>query len=288
MYLQPNMSSEALNAAVIALQVICGVAIVCNLVVVAVFAGTTGLRSTYYGFLFNLVLADIAAPTFDIIYKYQPGKVPLALVRTSFCAAELSILAVAANRLLAFSMPRDHFRALVTRGRMVVAWLLIWVVSALLYVPLTFVEAEGVRLMRPLLALTVIAFTGVLYYMVFRKISCYSGHDDAGENLTRVRQTRHLMVTFTIILVTSLCCWLPLCIGDFVIYSSKGFDRVSSSFKVFYKFCFGILLIKSVINPFIYWWRVGDFREGLRCVLCVRRNQKENTELEATAVETVM
>ena len=241
------------------------------------------LRVKYYAFVFNLVLANLSDPILTFVYQYHDDDIWLALIRIALFVAELNLLAIAVNRLMALSItPPSRYDAIVTRCHLLVVCVLLWLVSAAIYVPSTYVYSQVVvRLIRPLITLSVLAVTAVLYYIIFRKIARYhpplasipATKDDAEVTSTRLRQTRRLMITFAIILGTSLVCWLPFCIANFYIYfSGKYYGRHSEEFKIFYTACAVLLMVNAAINPFIYWWRIQEFKEGLKRLLCCACN----------------
>ncbi|XP_022098501.1 sphingosine 1-phosphate receptor 2-like [Acanthaster planci] len=291
-------ADAALRKASIPMQVVCAIAVVLNLLVVLVFARTKQLRVKYYGFLFNLVLADIAFPTTMIIFVHLK-RVPIviALTRAFLLTAQLNILAVAVNRLLALSlMPPARYDAVVTPARMVLACLLIWIVSAALFVPTTFLQDRKLNwLIQALLPLITLLTTGVLYFVVFRKISKYRAPLAYTEGIynvdeqtnSRIRQTRHLMVTFTIIFVASAVCWLPFCVVFFILFAH---GKTSFSVMVGLRYCFTIMVLNSALNPFVYWWRLKEGREALYHLFCGCRNNqgKERERDSVTIAETEM
>ncbi|XP_038064896.1 beta-3 adrenergic receptor-like [Patiria miniata] len=293
---------DTLQAISTALQVVCGAAIVSNVLAVVLFAATKQLRVKYYGFAFNLVLGDIAAPTFILLVKFRaylqvPSVVSLSLFHTSLCAVELSILAIAVNRLLALTItPPARYDAMVTRGRMLAACLLIWVISAALYVPTTHINTPLVAYMlRPLISLVILLITAVLYCTVFRQIARYTpplastegARADESVARARLRQTRYLMITFAIILVTCFACWIPFCIANFMNYvSGKIYSVQPQSLKVLYQLSLLLLMLNSLINPFIYWWRIREFRDGMYRWVCLVRGSAD-PENEVVTLQTM-
>ncbi|XP_038065296.1 adenosine receptor A1-like [Patiria miniata] len=282
----------------IPMHVVGGIAVVLNLLVVVVFARTKQLRIKYYGFVFNLVLADIAFPAILITMVHLSHVTTVvALARSFFLTGQLSILAVAVNRLLALSlMPPARYDAVVTPVRMVVACLLIWILSAVLFLPTTYLQDPTINwLIQALLPIFILIITAVLYLVVFYKISNYTpplasaaGTSNIdGQTGTRMRQTRHLMVTFTIIFVASAVCWLPFCVGFFILFAH---GEPTFSVVVFLLYSYAALLMNSVLNPFIYFWRFREGREGFYRLLCAcssRRKYQAETDA-STVAETEM
>ncbi|XP_038064895.1 somatostatin receptor type 5-like [Patiria miniata] len=185
---------------------------------------------------------------------------------------------------------------MVTRGRMLAACLLIWVISAAIYVPTTQHHNLLVtRMLRPLIGLVILLITAVCYCAVFRQIARYTPPlastegvraDDAVAR-TRLRQTRRLMITFTIILVTCIGCWIPHSISNFMVYfSGKSLSVQPQSLKIFFHLSAILLVFNSLINPFIYWWRIREFRVGMYRLICLGRGTA-NSESDVVTLQTM-
>ncbi|XP_038052716.1 beta-3 adrenergic receptor-like [Patiria miniata] len=276
-------TSQALK---IALVVVSGAAIVSNVLAVVLFAATKQLRIKYYGFAFNLILGDIVAPASILLTAVNfPQAVAGQLFVTSLCAVELSILAIAVNRFLALTItPPARYDAMVTRGRMLAACLLIWVISAAIIVPTLLYSVLVARMLQSCITLGILLITAVVYCAVFRKISRYTPPlastegvraDDAVAR-TRLRQTRNLMITFTIILVTCFACWIPSCTVNFMIYfSGKSMSVGPQNLLILSRLVATILMFNSLINPFIYWWRIREFRVSMYRLICRGRGNAD-------------
>ncbi|XP_038052715.1 sphingosine 1-phosphate receptor 5-like [Patiria miniata] len=270
----------------IAAVVVSGAAIVSNVLAVVIFAASKQLRVKYYGFAFNLVLGDIVAPTSVLLFHGNFSEaVVLPVFGTSLCAVELSILAIAVNRFLALTItPPARYDAMVTRCRMLAACLLIWIISAAIIVPTLLYSQAVAWMVQSWIALGILLITAVFYCAVFRKISRYAPPlastegvraDDAVAR-TRLRQTRHLMITFTIILVTCFVCWSPSCIVNFMIYfRGKSMSVGPQNLLILSRRVATILMFNSLINPFIYWWRIQEFRVSMYRLICCGRGNAD-------------
>ncbi|XP_038065136.1 melanocortin receptor 5-like [Patiria miniata] len=290
------MNGWAWQATSIAEQVGSSVTFVGNLLALTIFLWTKKLRIKYYAFVINLVIANLFDPTMTFILQYYDNDILLALLRTSFFVAELNLLAIAVNRLLALSItPPARYDSLVTSGRLFVVCILLWLISAAIYLPSTYVFTKvTIRLVRPVITLTILVVTAVLYYIVFLKISRYTpplastpALKDADEvTRTRMRQTRYMMVTVTIILVSSLICWLPFCCANVYIYfSGKYYRGQTEEFKITFTAFILLLKFNSLINPFIYWWRISEFRDGLKRLVCCHCIRRQNPDEDDPDVE---
>ncbi|XP_038071618.1 melanocortin receptor 4-like [Patiria miniata] len=268
------------------IAVIAVLALLENLLVMVVLAKTSHLRIKYFAFVFSLALADLVFSVMAIAFSINRAQFLSALLQSSFFVSVLMILAVAVNRYLALTItPPSRYDALVTRCRLVVVCLLLWCFSLALHLPVVLVASSEVRLIlsawfRSPLILAVWIVTAVLYFFVFRKIKGYvpplasspglSIPDDSEQAATRVRQTRRLLVTFSIILVTSCICWIPYNIGQIIEYfietgQSTISDDTSNNYNTFTGF---IYCLSPAINPLIYWWRLDGFRQGFNALFC--------------------
>ncbi|XP_038071630.1 melanocortin receptor 4-like [Patiria miniata] len=288
MTLLSTMASTLSTIITYSAAVISGLAVLENLLVIVVLAATSHLRIKYFTFVFNLALADLAFVAMLIAFSLNRARVLLALLQAFLFVSELMILAVAVHRYLALTItPPSRYDALVTRCRLVVVCLLLWCFSLALHLPIILVASDEVRLIlsawfRPPLVLTVWIATAVLYFFVFRKINRYTcittipssspvvRTDDTEPAAPRVLQTRRLLVTFSIILITSFICWTPYNIGQIMEYFIKtGQSTISEETLNNYNTIAALVYCLSpAINPLIYWWRLDGFRQGLKALFC--------------------
>ncbi|XP_038073995.1 melanocortin receptor 5-like [Patiria miniata] len=295
---QSTMGSTLITVINYSGAVILVLAVLENLLVMVVLAATSHLRIKYFAFVFSLALADLAFSVMAIVYALNRARFLSALLQSSFFVSVLMILAVAVNRYLALTItPPSRYDALVTRCRLVVVCLLLWCFSLALHLPVVLVASDEVRLIlsawsRSMLVLAVWIVTAVLYRFVFRKIKSYvpplasspglSIPDDSEQAATRVRQTRRLLVTFSIILVTSFICWIPFNVGQIMEYFIKtGQSTISDdTFNNYNWVCGFIYCLSPAINPLIYWWRLDGFRQGFKELFCrcLLQNQEQLVE----------
>ncbi|XP_038073518.1 G-protein coupled receptor 6-like [Patiria miniata] len=288
MTLQSTMSSTLSTIITYSGAVISGLAVLENLLVIVVLAATNHLRIKYFAFIFNLALADLAFAAMLIAFALLRARVLLALLQASLFVSVLMILAVAVHRYLALTItPPSRYDALVTRCRLVSVSLLLWCFSLALHLPVVLVASNEVRLIlsawfRSPLVLVVWIVTAVLYFFVFRKINRYTcittipssspvvRTDDTEPAAPRVLQTRRLLVTFSIILVTSFICWIPYNVGQIIEYFIEtGQSSISDdAFDDYNTIAALVYCLSPAINPLIYWWRLDGFRQGLKALFC--------------------
>ncbi|XP_038073998.1 melanocortin receptor 4-like [Patiria miniata] len=295
---QSTMGSTLITVINYAAGVIAVLAVLENLLVMVVLAKTSHLRIKYFAFVFSIALADLVFSVMAIAFSINRARLFSALLQSSFFVSVLTILAVAVNRYLALTIsPPSRYDALVTRCRLVVVCLLLWCFSLALHLLVIFVASNEVRLIlsawfRSPLILAVWIVTAVLYRFVFRKIKSYvpplasspglSIPDDSEQAATRVRQTRRLLVTFSIILVTSFICWIPYNIGQIIKYFIEtGQSTISDDiYNSYNTIAACVYCLSPAINPLIYWWRLDGFRQGFKELSCCCLLQKPEQLVE--------
>jgi hypothetical protein len=186
---------------------------------------------------------------------------------------------VAVNRCLALYLLPPRYDALVTRARLILVYLFIWCFSLALHLLIHFLASHEVNVflsawLRLALILTVWIVTAVMYFVVFRKIKSYSPplalSPSSEQASSGVYQSRHLLVTFCVILVTSFICWAPYIISQIIEYFMKtGQATISEeTFKIYTSCSVWLYFLSPAINPLIYWWRLDGFRAGFKALFC--------------------
>ncbi|XP_038075910.1 adrenocorticotropic hormone receptor-like [Patiria miniata] len=302
------MAESVLIATKYSITVCCAIAIVENLLVIAVFAGTKKLRIKYYAFVFNLALADLMYAVLGIAITWIRLFILDGIYATSYTVSILTIFCAAINRYLALSiMPPARYDSLVTKYRLIGVCVLLWC-FALAYGLLTYLVASPTlevfdaitSLGYSMVVFIVWVITALAYFLAFRKIKQYTPPlaSTAGisanmeRDQTRVRQTRRLLILFVLILVTAFFSWMPYGILSLIAYFNPYlyYDRTYVAL-----FWVGTLLytLSNVINPLLYWWRLDGFKEGFyalfcRCVIKAepRETEVERSENENTVADT--
>ncbi|XP_038073716.1 C-C chemokine receptor type 5-like [Patiria miniata] len=273
------------------------VATVENLLVLVVFACTSRLRMKYYGFLINLTLADLFYAVMAIAFTWGGSEILFSIFFSGYFVGVWTILAEGINRYLAVScVDTARYDVLVTRNRLVVVCVLIWIVSLTIQIVPEFVphspgEALFEGVIKPLTVFVFWLITAGLYIVVFRKIKGYTAPLASSPPLqtsciedqvrTRVRQTRRLLVTFTLILITSFICWMPFSVMQMVNYHHRDFEYEDAVFWITGM----VYCLAPMINPWIYWMLVPGFKEGSRQMFW-RRFNREVPAVYETVSET--
>ncbi|XP_038071727.1 histamine H2 receptor-like [Patiria miniata] len=292
-------ASDIITGARYALTGIAAVATVENLLVLVVFACTSRLRMKYYGFLINLTLADLFYAVMAIAFTWGGSEILFSIFISGYFVGVWTILAEGINRYLAVSfVDTARYDVLVTRNRLVAVCVLIWVVSVAIHVLLAILpdsdfESNFDGVIKPVTVFVFWLITAVLYIVVFRKIKGYTTRLESSPSLetscieeqvsTRVRQTRRLLVTFTLILITSFICWMPLSVMNMVAHIHRDLEYQNAVFWL----TGTVYCVAPMINPWIYWMLVPGFREGSRQMFC-RCFNREVPAGDETVLETGM
>ncbi|XP_038054650.1 melanocortin receptor 5-like [Patiria miniata] len=271
-------------------------AVLANLMVMVVIARTSHLRIKYYAFVYNLILADLGFAVMGSIYPWNYMNSTIEDLLQIFSTVNaLTVLAVAINRYLAMSLtPPSRYDALVTPVRLFVACLLMWCFAIGITIPQMFtadINSYNVfhAVVRSLLIIIIWLITALVYVVVFRKIKRYKPPladsapiDPSSEqsHSTRYRQTRRLLVTFSIITAASLVCWIPANVNILILYFKQDILRVMPGFRVYYGVALFVYSLNTLVDPLIYWWRLDDFREALCAVVCCCRRKSRSSEVE--------
>ncbi|XP_038073119.1 adenosine receptor A2b-like [Patiria miniata] len=261
------------------------------------FACTSRLRMKYYGFLINLTLADLFYAVMAIAFTWGGTEILFSIFFSGYFVGIWTILAEGINRYLAVSfVDTARYDVLVTRNRLVAVCVLIWIVSLTIQIVPEFVphgpgEALFEGVIKPTIVYLFWLITAGLYVAVFWKIKSFTQRvtspalqPSQDEFIDRARQTRRLLVTFTVILVTSFFCWMPFSVMQMVTHFHEDLkyqEEVYWLTGVFY-------CLAPVINPWIYWIRLDSFREGCRKVFCGCFTRDSSAVLESVVDTDVL
>ncbi|XP_038066181.1 melanocortin receptor 5-like [Patiria miniata] len=268
-------------------------AIIENLLVIAVFAGTKKLRIKYYIFVFNLVLADLIFAVLTVVNPWRPSPILEGFITGAYIVSILTILAVAINRYVALSlMPSARYDSLVTGCRVVGVCIICWCLSLayglVMYNAVPVWVFDKVHIFGASLAGYIVwLITALVYYLAFRKIKHYTPPLASAEGIsaneerdqTRVQQTRRLLVMFVLILVTSFVSLAPAFALRVIAFLNPSLWQ-NGIFEACVWGSYVLYTLSTVINPLIYWWRLEGFREGFYAMFCRCVCRAESQEIE--------
>ena len=261
-----------------------------SLVVLAVFLNPNkDLRSPFNFFVANLSIADlfvglITGPL-STIYHIREGIDQLkqsfkdAVHITFFisCTASLlSLTALALDRYLAITYP-VIYRTKLNPVRALLVSIVVWIVSIVL--PMIYFIV-GYNKFRFVFANTAIAVTlGVLIFTnakIFKylreQVQQWDDlHDSTEENLAMkqaIKWEKKITKTLVIVLVLFLAFYLPACICIYIINFCSSCDCVFIHWVRDIQFV--LVMANSGVNPFVYAWRLENFRKAFKSILTCR------------------
>ena len=251
---------------------------VANLVVLLAMRHVTSIRLPSKLLVCSLVLTDLGAgsvvqPQFAtrlFLRAIYPDLVPCSLLRSYAataplfsCASLLSLAAISLDRYAALFF-HVKYKQIVTTRRVCAVLAFIWAIAVfwvLIYVKvpgkLSFAGLVTSVFVVPLL---VIFVAGIKIYRRLRDQQIQPEAPDQAQqqagntlNLERYRRTASAMMWICVLL---LICYLPfLCISAFIAAS----ERTALSDCLF-EFSFSLVLLNSLLNPFVYCFRLPDIR----------------------------
>ena len=282
-----------------------------SLVVLAVLLNPNkDLRSPFTYFLVNLSVADLVVGLvlgpLSTVYHIFEGvgmlhqgfkDVSHILYFTSCTASLLSLIALALDRYCAITYPLQY-RAKLSSIRALLISVAVWIISALL--PMVYFII-GFNKFRFVFANTAIAITfAVLIFTttkIFKYLRCQvrqwdSLHDSSEENLALKRAVKweaKITKTLVIMLTLFLAFYLPSCICIYIINFCTSCDCVFIHWVRDIQFV--LVMANSGVNPFVYAWRLENFRKAFKnmldCHACLRRLRSvSRLNLQLSSVST--
>ncbi|XP_015776142.1 PREDICTED: D(2) dopamine receptor-like [Acropora digitifera] len=252
------------------------------------------MRSPFNYFVANLSFADlivglITAPLgtgYHIIegigMKNDRFRDSMHITYFISCTASLlSLTALALDRYAAITYPLVY-RAKLNPTRALLVAIVVWVLSILLSM-LYFVV--GYNRYRFIFATTAVATTFVVLTVTNAKIFKYLRlqvkqwddlHDSSEENVIKkqaIKLEKKITKTLVIVLLLFLACYLPSCICIYIINLCTNCNCMFIHWVRDTQFV--LVMANSGVNPFVYAWRLQNFRKSFKSILtcheCVKR-----------------
>ena len=261
-----------------------------SLVVLAVFLNPNrDLRTPFNYFVANLSIADLIVGlitgAMSMVYHIFEGVGMLKgrfkdLVHVTFfiswTASLLSLTALALDRYLAITYPL-MYRTKLNPIRALLISLMVWSVSILL--PMIYFIV-GFNKFRFVFANTAVAVTFAVLIFTNAKIFKYLRyqvqqwddlHDSTGENLAKKRAMKwekKITKTLVIVLVIFLAFYLPAFICIYIINFCTNCDCMFIHWVRDIQTV--MVMANSGVNPFVYAWRLENFRKAFKSILTCR------------------
>ena len=260
------------------------------LVILAVYLNPNkDLRSPFNYFVANLSFADliVGVVTAPLATGYHITE-GLRMVNDRFndamsttffipCTASLlSLTALALDRYVAITYPLIY-RTKLNPTRAFLVSVVVWILSILISM-LYFVV--GYNRYRFIFATTAVGTTFLVLMFTNAKIFKYlrfqvkqwdDFHDSSKEGLAKKRAMeweKKITKTLVILVVLFLSCYLPSCVCIYIINfctdcNCEFIDWVSDT-------QFVLVMANSGVNPFVYAWRLQNFRKSFKSILTCR------------------
>ncbi|XP_068699770.1 adenosine receptor A2a-like [Montipora capricornis] len=280
------------------------------LVILAVYLNPNkDLRSPFNYFVANLSFADlvvgvVTAPL-GTAFHIMEG---LGMVNDRFkdsmhttyfisCTASLlSLTALALDRYVAITYPLIY-RTKLNPTRALLVSMVVWIISILLSL---LYYVVGYNRYRFIFASTAVVTTFVVLMFTNAKIFKYLRfqvkqwddlHDSSEENLAKKRAMeweKKITKTLVIVLVLFLACYLPSCVCIYIINFCTDCNCVFIHWVRDIQFV--LVMANSGVNPFVYAWRLQNFRKSfmsiLTCRACTRRLRSISLKIQSSTAST--
>ena len=279
----------AIVSLLLALVTIPGNLIVC----IAVFKDPLkSLKTPFTFFVVNLAVADlvvgVVTEPLSVLIHFREGLlldvrhyvVPIHMSYFISCTASvLNLAALTADRFVAISYPLQY-RVRFSTSRATVIAGLIWLISFSLsfiyfkvgYLRYAFVFANTA------VALTLIIFL-FTYVRTLRAMRAQVSQWDtlrqnsqSEDNRARLRAAlveKNITKAFMVMLGFFLCCYIPSCIIIYIMNFCSSCN--CTTIHVFRDLQFIFVLSSSALNPFVYAWRLPNFRKAFKKILRSRK-----------------
>ena len=250
------------------------------------------LKTPFTFFVVNLAIADLIVgmltEPISVVLHFREGfSLPIsdyiAIIHMSYfvsCTASvLSLAALTADRFTAISYPLQY-RARLTSRRAFMIVGLIWVVSFTL--PFVYFKV-GYLVYAFVFANSAIALTFVIFLFTYiRVLRGVRGQvleweklrqsSQTEENRARLRATafeKNITQAFMVMLGLFLCCYTPSCVMIYIM--NLCISCSCFTIHVLRDLQFVFVLCSSALNPFLYAWRLPNFRKAFVRILRWRR-----------------
>lgn len=250
------------------------------------------LRSHFTLLIANLAMADLIAGSvtepcgFAYVLLESLGRLPpVSLVYAahlsyfiSVQASVLTLVGLTSDRYLAITKPL-WYRATVSPGNATLISCLVWTCAvgfSLVYLQVGFSLYSFIFANTAVaFAIIVLVFTYVRILKAIRArvdevISLDAGTPEKDKQKREALWEKKLTKTYLLMLVCFLACYVPSCI---LIYTQHFCSLCSCDVIHWLRdLQFNLVLLSSAINPFIYAWRLANFRRAfialLKCDIC--------------------
>jgi hypothetical protein len=217
----------------------------------------------------NLALSDFITCSAGLIRMTLAWKISLTTVfyiwDTASFVSLLSIFSIAVDRYVLTVHPFKH--RILLNGRRIAIWIVsIWLLSSWLLVKdLTFGTSQIDTQIYDTIFIVIPLVTGLIYVLTFlslrkQRLIIYE------QNQSRSRPLQEeFLKTIIIVAFIQILTMVPISSFSLVHGWSIDFDNSVSKLVVYSMYCINI-----AINPFLYIWRLRNYRQAFRLVFCTK------------------
>ena len=258
------------------------------------------LRSPFTYFVANLAVADlivglITCPLGSIYLISEALKQPNQQFRVwmhmsyfiSSIASLLSLTVLAIERYVAITFPLDY-RAKLNPVRAFLVFVVVWIASVLLSLNYFLVGYNRFRFIfantAVVVTFSVLIFTNtkIVKYLRLQVHQWDNVHDSKRENLAKkqaMKLEKKITKTLMVVLILFLACYLPSCVCIYIINLCSKCDCEFIHWVRDIQFV--LVMANSGVNPFVYAWRLKNFKKAFKSILssraCFKRTISVNT-----------
>ena len=229
----------------------------------------------------NLAFADFMTSVCSIPFcvnearlDFVPSFVASAFQFTGYLASFFVLLLFAVERFIAVAYPLQS-RHILTRSKRIAACAVCWVLSITLgfltLVPLhpDITQDENTKLLLGVYGVLTAVGVVLLVFkiLILYKVVKYSKDTPHVVDPGREEQTREIIITLVMLIIILLITAFPYFVGK-VVEVVRRFEFKGTTFPYYY---FPVACLIFVVNPFVYSWRLHDYRNALFALFRLRR-----------------
>ena len=237
----------------------------------------TGLATT--DFLVGAIGDTTSAKNEFYCVKNEDGETYFDWIMDYFIdnSATVLVMALSVDRLIAVAFP-IYYRCSVKKTHSAITVLIIWVYClAFSLLQLTDIPEEIYDTIDVHIHITfALSATGVIYFVIYwfmirKRRNLFPGEEVSGQtvekNLRNLKREKEFAYTAFRILLALVFTQIPFLVMTKIESNCQSCVE-TSWFFVCKKFADFLLRISSIINPFLYGWRVKHFRNSFMAIFC--------------------
>ena len=204
-------------------------------------------------------------------------------------SATVLVMALSVDRLIAVAFP-IYYRCSLKKTHSAITLLIIWVYClAFSLLQLTDIPEEIYDTIDVHIHITfALSATGVIYCMIYwfmirKRRNLFPSEEVSGQkvekNLRNLKREKEFAYTAFLILLALVFTQIPFLVMTKIESNCQSCVE-TSWFFVCKKFADFLLCISSIVNPFLYGWRVTQFRNSFMAIFCRSRLHQADHEMK--------